>query len=653
VDYFNDMFKNSGQWPVDTVLAINSAWGASNPDNWSQTIAQLKTAPFETRDQVMAAISGYPSSSAVYGTIDTWLFDPGLTSFRSIFSNVDMRVVGLGGNWPYTPGSSIASWDLQYVTDMNSMFEGCTGLEHQSIVSWDVSNVTDMSSMFKNCMDMDQDISNWDVSKVTDMSSMFEGCTDIPDGLRQNIQNWTVGNVDYFNDMFKNSGRWPVDTVLAINAAWGNFEWIQNEAGLLTAPFETPNQVIVAIDLWYTSPATYADTYGNMSSWDFASTLTDFSGLFFRNGAELTTFNEDISGWDVSNVTNMSKMFKGCSSFNRNLASWGQKVGNVTDMTSMFEDCTSMDVTNQESLKHWNVSSVGVTAVNNSVLWSVDYVFQPNNVIELPVSGNDDGRNWIGPNGQSYFIYQTFTGQDGFWNKLTLNNAGDANNALAKIYDTYGPIGLESCLQDGNAIYKAESNVTHTLNGGGNPHQTYSPRTQGYTKDFAGFDVISTKYPGFGSAEISSTFDNLPPGTYDLRLYGQPHKVPSTGITSIYNWATFSVSGVNGYTSADPATPPQSTTPTYGYVTFTNLSLTVPGTLGFKMSPASWRTDPSPRVYSWGGVQLKRTYQVSKFKDMFKGSSWQGTSATVINNIDPAWGAANVNWYKNEAKLSE
>ena len=42
----------------------------------------------------------------------------------------------------------------------------------------------------------------------------------------------------------------------------------------------------------------------------------------------------DISGWDVSNVTNMEKMFNRAESFNGDLSKWN--VSNVTNMRDMF-----------------------------------------------------------------------------------------------------------------------------------------------------------------------------------------------------------------------------------------------------------------------------------------------------------------------------
>nr|WP_272873032.1 BspA family leucine-rich repeat surface protein [Mycoplasma phocoeninasale] len=46
-------------------------------------------------------------------------------------------------------------------------------------------------------------------------------------------------------------------------------------------------------------------------------------------------FNQNISYWDVSKVTNMSSMFKNARKFNQSLYYWD--VSKVTDMSSMFE----------------------------------------------------------------------------------------------------------------------------------------------------------------------------------------------------------------------------------------------------------------------------------------------------------------------------
>ena len=55
----------------------------------------------------------------------------------------------------------------------------------------------------------------------------------------------------------------------------------------------------------------------NISSWDVSS-VTTMEGMF--EGA--ASFNKDISKWDTNKVTNMDKMFKAATNFNQNLSKW-------------------------------------------------------------------------------------------------------------------------------------------------------------------------------------------------------------------------------------------------------------------------------------------------------------------------------------------
>ena len=66
------------------------------------------------------------------------------------------------------------------------------------------------------------------------------------------------------------------------------------------------------------------------------SQVTDMSWLF----SDKTTFNEDLSGWDVSSVTNMWVMFS-YSGFNQDISDWD--VSSVTDMTRMLYGATSFN----------------------------------------------------------------------------------------------------------------------------------------------------------------------------------------------------------------------------------------------------------------------------------------------------------------------
>ena len=69
-------------------------------------------------------------------------------------------------------------------------------------------------------------------------------------------------------------------------------------------------------------------------------------------GAE--NFNQDISGWDVSNVNNMYGMFYNAKSFNQDISSWD--VSGSTNMNDMFEGADDLSEDNKCSI-HGSFSS--------------------------------------------------------------------------------------------------------------------------------------------------------------------------------------------------------------------------------------------------------------------------------------------------------
>ena len=103
--------------------------------------------------------------------------------------------------------------------------------------------------------------------------------------------------------------------------------------------------------------------YGDISEWD-TSEITDMSRLF----KDKHKFNDDISNWDVSNVTDMQEMFWGAEAFNQSIGDWN--VSKVTSMFNMFYRAKAFNngQTNNEGNAplNWNVSSV---TIMNSMFW--------------------------------------------------------------------------------------------------------------------------------------------------------------------------------------------------------------------------------------------------------------------------------------------
>jgi len=132
---------------------------------------------------------------------------------------------------------------------------------------------------------------------------------------------------------------------------WGNNEWkamnksfrgCTNLAGQAT---DSPNLGAVrSMDTMFNGASSFDQ---NISAWD-VSNIIYMDGMF----AGASSFNQDIGAWNVSNVVSMSSMFAGASSFNQDISSWN--VLKVTSMRFMFKDANAFD----QNIGAWQPYSV-------------------------------------------------------------------------------------------------------------------------------------------------------------------------------------------------------------------------------------------------------------------------------------------------------
>ena len=87
--------------------------------------------------------------------------------------------------------------------------------------------------------------------------------------------------------------------------------------------------------------------YGFIEDWD-VSNVTNMNRLFIF----CKQFNEDISNWDTSNVTDMYCMFYGANIFDQPIGDWD--TSNVTDMSHMFADAFNFN----QPIGDWDTSKV-------------------------------------------------------------------------------------------------------------------------------------------------------------------------------------------------------------------------------------------------------------------------------------------------------
>ncbi len=153
--------------------------------------------------------------------------------------------------------------------------------------------------------------------------------------------------------------------------------------------------------------------------------VTNLQAMF--SGA--SSFNQDISGWDVSSVTNMMDMFDGASSFNQDISTW--EVSNVTNMASMFSNAR---VFNQD-LNTWDVSKVTdmnhmfyfAMAFNGNISsWNVSNVTNMADMFRVDDAFNQDISGWnVGnvTNMSEMFFADTHFNQDiGSWDVSNVTN---------------------------------------------------------------------------------------------------------------------------------------------------------------------------------------------------------------------------------------
>jgi len=147
---------------------------------------------------------------------------------------------------------------------------------------------------------------------------------------------------------FNNEG--DVGKIIAVEQ-WGTQEWISMENAfngafnLVYVGNIAPNLSAVE-NMKYMFKNTFSFNQ-NISHWD-VSNVTSMDNMFYGAGS----FNQDIGDWDVSKVTSMDNMFNWAIDFNQDIGDWD--VSNVVSMNEMLVSA-NLSVSNYDNLLlSWN-----------------------------------------------------------------------------------------------------------------------------------------------------------------------------------------------------------------------------------------------------------------------------------------------------------
>lgn len=273
----------------------------------------------------------------------------------------------------------------------------------------------------------------------------------------------------------------------------------------------------------------------NISGWN-VSNVTNMRRTFESIQSVVAAFNQPIGSWDVSNVTNMDEMFSGTGLFNQNIGGWN--VGNVTSMEFMFENNTTFNNGGSSDINNWNVSNVTSMRsmfFNNSGFnqpidkWNVSSVTDFSSMFAGTTLFNQNIGGWNVSNGSSMTSM--------FDSSTSFNNGGSPsiNNWVVT-----GGTGshLTTIFQDATAFNQPVgnwdvSNMTSLLN-------MFDGATS-FNQSLANWDIrgVTTSIPGSMNGLLDDC--GMSTANYDATL------IAWAGLSSPYP-ATNLVLGANGLT---------------------------------------------------------------------------------------------------------
>ncbi|WP_299322242.1 BspA family leucine-rich repeat surface protein [uncultured Maribacter sp.] len=171
----------------------------------------------------------------------------------------------------------------------------------------------------------------------------------------------------YFNDEQANDKLKIIEIL-----SWGTIQWQTME----NAFYGCENLNFDAIDSPDLSQVTTlkqmfrgcSSFNGIVNDWD-VSTITDISGMFYSN----SSFNRPLDLWVTSSITDMSQTFYSASRYNEPLDNWN--TGAVTNMMGMFDNAGDFN----QNINNWNVSQVT----------NMSFTFSDTNDFNMPLNNWD------------------------------------------------------------------------------------------------------------------------------------------------------------------------------------------------------------------------------------------------------------------------
>lgn len=333
----------------------------------------------------------------------------------------------------YNIVTDLSGWDTSHVYNTAAMFVNCKSF-NQDISKWDVSNVAYMRDMFSGCTNFNQDLSPWSVVEQPSKPSGFDsncfnwvkpkpiwGTSGVPGGPSYDdtgafkfIVNGAPEVSEVAIEMYDPNPDWVLlrDGVLVGGGLQGNGSSItfantdksSSEYALIGSDFVTVlneggwSAEVDSIEVTQFPSKTVAVRFG-LGGIPFTvpttlpKNITTLGSMF----SGCTKFNQDISMWDTSHVTEMYEVFKDCALFNQPLNTWD--VSKSPELRGMFQGASVFN----QPLDKWNVGAVTnvsemfryASKFNQDISsWNVSNVTNMSSMFSYASAFNQDLSKW-------------------------------------------------------------------------------------------------------------------------------------------------------------------------------------------------------------------------------------------------------------------
>ena len=472
---------------------------------------------------------------------------------------------------------NISNWNVSFVTNMSYMLSDCD-IFNQDLSTWKISNVTNFDHFLHNTpistTNYNNILINWVNSNPQNtVNTFYADLTKYSYGaasegrykLTVSPYQWTIidGGIDETTLPTSMSLEYHViiDDLTITLPLYGIVDVIVDWGDFTTNSYTTTGNKTHT----YASAGTYTvliknrlTQFGNGSSYTNANRLykvnsfgeiglTSLRGAFY-NATNLTEVPTSLPSTN-SNITDLSYTFYGATSFNQDISNWN--VSTITTMTNMFTNITLSTTNYNLLLNTWSLLSlqnnVDFHAGSSKYSYGLTTISRNKIINNYNWTITDDGQDsiTIPPSSTMVLVYTVPSNS-----KTITLPFSSSNNSSMNIYIDFGDLNTTHILTNSDVNYTYSTagtylvKITGTLKQFGNgPYGYTNPTKLERVLSFGNLGIISLSGSFYNCSNLVEVPTSIPITLTNLE-YGF-YNCSSFNDINITNWNMTNITNIN------------------------------------------------------------------------------------------------------------